>query len=269
MPKKYQYVLPNHKITHSKIDIADLDVDPNAQRSLNENRAKAMARNLVPGALGSLVISERDDGRRFIVDGMHRRYACQVNGITKVAAEIHHGLTVQDEAVLFLIKNRESAKPNAFDEYKVGLTAGLPLYVDTESVLKVHNLSMGSTSVNSIGAVAGVLRVTDVYGPEVLDKTLTVAEMAWGRSAATWDGMLLGGIGMFLGRHGEQVDDLSELATKIAREGIAQHWVSKVVTFASAGGTQHTGTSNRVSTMYDLVVKAYNKGRRTRKLKAA
>lgn len=266
MPK-YQYTLPDHKITHSKIDIADLDVDPNAQRSLNVNRAKAIARNLVPGALGSLVVSERSGGKRFIVDGMHRRYACQVNGITEVAAEIHYGLTVQEEAVLFLIKNRESAKPNAFDQYKVGLTAGLPLYVDTEAVLMTHHLSMGSTGVNSIGAVAGVLRVTDTYGPEILDKTLSVAEMAWGRSAATWDGMLLGGIGMFLGRHGQDVDDLGELATKIAREGIAQHWVSKVVTFASAGGTQHTGTSNRVSTMYDLVVRAYNKGRRTRKIK--
>jgi hypothetical protein len=76
----------------------------------------------------------------------------------------------------------------------VGLTAGLSLFVDTNNLLQNHGLEMGSTSTNSVGAVAGVLRITDTYGLEILDRTLTVAENAWGRTAAAWDGMLLGGI---------------------------------------------------------------------------
>ena len=96
--------------------------------------------------------------------------------------------------MLFLIKNRESNKPSALDEYKVGLTANLPLFVDTDKVLRRHSLELGNSSTNSVGAVASVLRITDTYGPDVLDRALTIAEQAWGRSYSTWDGMLLSGL---------------------------------------------------------------------------
>src|SRR4051812_32748181 len=101
---------------------------------------------------------------------MHRNRASELEGISTIVGEVHHDLTVQEEAILFLIKNRESNKPNALDEYKVGLTAGLPLFVDTEKVLQAHQLDIGSTSANGVGAVAGVLRIVDTYGPEILDR---------------------------------------------------------------------------------------------------
>ena len=147
------------------------------------------------------------------MDGLHRKRVFELVGISHITCEVHHGLSQQEEAILFLIKNRESNKPSAFDEYTVGLTANLPLFVDTNKVLQAHSLSVGSSSANMIGAVAGVLRITELYGPDVLDRTLSVAEAAWGRTKATWDGMLLGGLGKFLGIHGTIVND-RELAAK-------------------------------------------------------
>ena len=144
---------------------------------------------------------------------------------------------------------------------KIGLTAGLPLFVDTESALVARDLSMGSSSTNTVGAVAGVLRITDQYGPGTLERTLKVAEDAWGRTKDTWDGMLLGGIGMFLGRHGDHVDD-QVLAEKIGKKGPAFRWRANITTLASAGGTQHSGTGSRVSTCYQLILTEWNKGRR-------
>ena len=64
-------------------------------------------------------------------------------GITTLDAEVHEGLDVSEEAVLFLLKNRESSKPQPLDKYKVGLTAGLPLFVDTQKVLDRHGLGIG------------------------------------------------------------------------------------------------------------------------------
>lgn len=263
---RYEYFLPAHDVDYGvEVRVEDLKVDPQAQRTLNEKRAQSIADHLVREAMGAIVVSQRPNGEMYVVDGMHRKRVCELLGIEKITAEIHHGLDLQQEAVLFLIKNRESSKPNALDEYKVGLTAGLPLFVDTDEVLKRHDLEMGSTSTNSVGAVAGVLRITEQYGPEILDRTLTLAEMAWQRTPQTWDGVLLGGLGMFLGRHGQVVENES-LSIKMAKAGPAQAWIGKVHTLASSGGLHNTGTGSRVTTCYGLLVQTWNRGKRTNKL---
>ncbi|MFD8594773.1 DUF6551 family protein [Kitasatospora sp. NPDC059646] len=260
--KKYSYELREHVVEHGvPIPVDELKIDEKAQRTLNEPRAMGIANNLVPEALGTIVVSQRANGDRYIVDGMHRWHVCKLRSIPTLMAEVHHGLDQQEEAVLFLIKNRESSKPTPLDEYKIGLTAGLPLFVDTDAALRKRNLAMGSTGTNTVGAVSGVLRITDLYGPETLERTLKVAEDAWGRTKETWDGMLLGGIGMFLGRHGDDIDDKA-LAEKIGKKDPAFRWRANITALASAGGTRHSGTGSRVSTCYQLIVGEWNKGRR-------
>ncbi|WP_405520059.1 DUF6551 family protein [Streptomyces canus] len=263
MPKaRYTFELPAHKVDYGvEVEISDLNIDPQAQRTLNERRAQNIADNLVREAIGSIIVSERSNGDLYIVDGQHRWRACALAGIKTIRAEVHHDLTQAQEAMLFLIKNRESHKPRPLDEYHVGLTGGVPLFVDTQRILEKHGLTLGSTSTNGVGAVSGVLQITDRYGSSVFDRTLTVAEGAWGRSAETWDGMLLGGIGMFLGRFGDLVDD-KELAKKILDMGTAAKWRSEILSQSSRGGFNHSGTGSRVSTAFRSVVNAWNKGRR-------
>ncbi|MEU0759527.1 DUF6551 family protein [Streptomyces microflavus] len=263
MPKaKYSFDLPEHKVDYGiEVLVKDLNIDPQAQRTLNERRAQNIASNMVSEALGSVILSKRPDGDLYIVDGQHRWRACALAGIETIRAEIHHGLTQAQEAILFLIKNRESHKPRPIDEYHVGLTGGVPLFVDTDRILSKHGLTLGSTSTNGVGAVSGVLQIVDRYGASVFDRTLTVAEDAWDRSTETWDGMLLGGIGMFLGRWGDLVDD-TELAKKILAMGTAAKWRSEILSQSSRGGFNNSGTGSRVSTAYRIVVTAWNKGRR-------
>ncbi|WP_306980602.1 ParB/Srx family N-terminal domain-containing protein [Streptomyces canus] len=241
--------------------MADLNIDPQAQRTLNERRAQKIANRMVSEALGSIIVSQREDGSRYIVDGQHRWRACVLADVNTLVAEVHHGLTQAQEAMLFLIKNQESHKPRPIDEFHVGLTGGVLLYVDTARVLEKHALTLGSTSTNSVGAVSGVLQITERSGADVLDRTLTVAEAAWGRSAETWDGMLLGGIGTFLGRWGDLVDD-DELARKMASMGTAVKWRSEILSQSSRGSFNNSGTGSRVITAYRIVANAWNRGRK-------
>lgn len=263
MPKpQYAYGLPVHKVDYGKeVAISDLKIDPQAQRTLNEGRAQRIADNLVPEAVGLIIVSQRDNGDMYIVDGQHRCRACQLAGMDRVKTEIHHGLTLDQEAILFLIKNRESHKPRPIDEYHVGLTGGVPLFVDTDRVLKKHGLSLGSTSTNGVGAVSGVLRITERFGAPILDRTLWVAEESFGRSAETWDGMFLGGLGQFLGRWGDVVND-KELARKILAMGTPAKWRAEILSQSSRGGFNNSGTGSRVTTAYRLIIRAWNKGRR-------
>jgi hypothetical protein len=258
---RFQYVLPDHRVEYGvEVEIDLLKIDEDAQRGLNVKRAKSIADGLIVDALGSIVVSERADGNRYVVDGMHRTEACRIRGLRNIKAEIHYGLNQQQEATLFLIKNRESAKVSTLDEYKVGLTAGDALCVNVDQVLKSHKLGLGSSSTNGVGAVSAVLRITRQYGPEILDRTLKVVGMAWGRDKESWDGVILGGVAMFLGRHGSTVDD-DELAKKMLKRGLAARWRSEALTRASNGGYNNSGTGSRESQCYQMVLESWNKGR--------
>lgn len=264
MAKSYEYKLPDHPVDYGvEVATADLKIDPQAQRTLNERRAQKLAETFIAKAVGTIIVSKRANGDMYIVDGQHRWRASQLLGINTVMCEVHHGLSQMEEAILFLIKNRESTRPSALDEYQIGLTGEIPLFVDTQEILDKHKLAMGTTSVNAIGAVNGVLRITEKYGADVLDRTLSVAEGAWDRTPETWDGMLLGGLGEFIGRHGDQVTDDDELAKKIGKKAPSWKWRSEVHALSTAGGTQHSGTGGRVMTCYHLIVTTWNKGRRS------
>ncbi|MFC6538170.1 DUF6551 family protein [Nonomuraea salmonea] len=258
---RFQYVLPDHHVEYGvEVEIDTLQVDAEAQRQLNQKRAQSIADGLIVDALGSIVVSERADGTRYVVDGMHRKEACRLRGLRTIKAEIHYGLTQQQEATLFLIKNRESAKVSTLDQYRVGLTAGDELCVSVDRVLKAHNLGLGSSSTNSVGAVSAVLRITKQYGWEVLDRTLNVVEAAWGRDKESWDGVILGGVAMFLSRHGAEIDD-GDLAKRMLKRGLAARWRSEALTRASNGGYNNSGTGSRESQCYQMVVECWNKGR--------
>lgn len=267
-PNKFDYELPVHPVDYGvDLKIDQVKIDPEAQRTLNEKRAQGIADNMVREAIGSIVVSRRPNGDHYIVDGQHRWRACQLSGYDTIKAEVHQGLDQEHEAILFLIKNRESHKPSALDEYRVGLTGGVKLFTQTESVIVKHNLSIsGSTSANTVGAVAGVLRIVSTYGAETLDRTLTIAEDAWGRvGGMCWDGMLLGGIGMFLGRHPSVQDD-KDLARRLERFGTADRWRSAVLSRSSNGGFNNSGTGSRLSSCYQLIVLEWNKNRRKNRI---
>lgn len=262
MDTKYDFVIPEHPITCGVVvSLDDIKVDPQAQRSLNERRAQAMAAKLVVSAAGQVMLSRRPNGELFVVDGMHRCRAFTLAGMSTILAEVHEDLSVADEAALLLIKNRESSKPTSYDEFKVGLTGHLPLFVDVHKVLEAHGLSAGtSSSPNVVSAVSAIVKIVQRYGAPTLDRTLSVAIDAWGRTNQTWDWALLGGLGKFLGEYGEIVTD-KELVAKLQRVGTAGIWISQIVWKSTAQGAHGSGGEGRIGASFNLIRDAWNKGK--------
>jgi hypothetical protein len=263
---RYTYDLPDHEIQYGvelSTDDTLVRIDPQAQRTLNERRAQGIADNLQLSAIGAITASRRADGSLWMVDGQHRRRALQLKGIGQMHAEVHEGLNQRQEAILFLIKNRESSRPMALDEYKIGLTGEVQQFVDTEKVLVGHGLVAGrGTSANQVGAVSAIVRITERFGDEALDFALTVAEIAWGRTDSTWEGNLLGGLALFYDKIPDIRNRQKDLGEKLGKSGPAYAWVGKMHAAASGGNVHGTGSSGRASSAYKLFVAAWNKGRR-------
>lgn len=270
-----KYSLPDHPVTWEMVQCEDLQIDQKVQRTLNKARAEGIADNIVPSAIGTFTVSRRkkvvhkgritDGYEDYIVDGYHRWFACGIAGIKTVMAEVHHDLSLRDEASLFLIKNRESYKVQATDEYKIGLVGGVQPFVDTDKVLVKHNLKVGkSSSLNVVASVVAVVRIVGKYDDSgnTLDRALTISEAAFGRDTAgnSWNGPLLEGISRFLNRWPDLKNVDAELPKKLLKArhgGTAERFVTQTNARATGAG----GPGGRASAAYQLVVLAWNSGR--------
>ncbi|MFE5682581.1 DUF6551 family protein [Streptomyces sp. NPDC056512] len=275
--KDYSYDIPDHPIEYIKVDPTTIKFDPRAQRNLNKARAQAIAEKLVPTALGTPILSQREDGL-YAVDGMHRVYACQLilagkvsvseevrKAVQTTTCEVHSGLSMANEASLFIIKNKESSKVGPNDEFRIGVLAGHPLFVDTNTVLEEHQLKVGSSSANGVRGIKGILSIVTEHGPEILDRSLTIAEDAWGRTPDTWHSVTIGGIATVISRHPDVVKP-TELAQKLKRQGDPIFFRSKIQVAATNNNTRADGTKGRLKAAHLAVASAWNANRRVNRI---
>jgi hypothetical protein len=275
--KDYSYDIPDHPIDYIKVDSRTIKFDPRAQRNLNKARAQTIAEKLVPTALGTPILSQRQDGL-YAVDGMHRVYACQLilsgtvsaseevrEAVQTITCEVHSGLSMANEASLFIIKNKESSKVGPNDEFRIGVLAGHPLFQDTNTVLEKHQLKVGSSSVNGVRGIKGILSIVMEHGPDILDVSLTVAEDAWGRTSDTWHSVTIGGIATVMSKHPDVVNP-QELAQKLKRQGDPTSFRAKIQTIATNNNTRHDGTKGRLKAAHLAVASAWNASRRVNRI---
>jgi Family of unknown function (DUF6551) len=86
-----------------------LRLDLKVQRAIIASRLRKMTANFNPDGVGELLVSRRPDGL-YIIDGQHRQRTvlAKHNGtgpVPTVTCEIYTGLSQEDEARLFLLRN--------------------------------------------------------------------------------------------------------------------------------------------------------------------
>ncbi|MEV0375277.1 DUF6551 family protein [Streptomyces sp. NPDC050636] len=262
MARKIPYDLPPHRVEYGVwLDPANLTVDGEVQRELDEKRAQTMADELIPEAVGALIVAQRADGSHVIIDGQHRHHACVLAGRTKVVCEVHYGLTLAQEGALFLIKNKESKRVSALAEFKVGRNMGVTHFKTAGDVLEKHGLDVGNSSPTRVGSVAAIVRIVETHGGPIFDRALAIASLAWGQTKETWYGPTLEGLADVCARHGGIITD-KDLAKRMGRR-TAYQWAADIRSLATAGGAQADGTGGRKAAARALIVKTWNAGRRT------
>jgi len=250
-----------HTKTYAKVKVSDLNVDHDVQRMYDPARVTTLEATWNQTHAGTIVVSKRADGSLYVIDGQHRKEAkARQDPDGVLDAEIHEGLTRQEEAEMFLRLNRDRKAVRPFDNYRVALVAGMPNETRVHSEVTARNLEVShSPSANRISAVQAMLSIVqkDKDHDGLLGEVLDVAESAWGRTAETWDNMVMRALATVIHKN-RGIIDLDRLAT-ILRKHLVGQWKAAAVNNAVGGG----GSESRSNRLVEVIVTKYNSGLRT------
>jgi hypothetical protein len=246
-----------------------MKVDPRAQRLLRITWVKRHTSVFDPNQIGVLCVSKREDGSFWLIDGQHRAELLRAVGWGDQAAycEIFSGLTVREEAALFLARN-DKISVRTFDKFMAGCTAEQPTNLSIIKILTALGLKVAEGSGD--GSIAAVSALHHVYmgggmasekeGALSLRRALQTILGAWGRASGNFSGAVIEALGLLYLRYGSGANDAEVIA-----------WLSKLP--GGAKKLEQQGRALRDAhggalsyNVADAIVLGYNRKRRTNKL---
>lgn len=202
---------------HKTVSIEDLVIDKRVQRmeGIDQPRVDKIAANFNPLALGTITVSQREDGRMVVLDGMHRCAGARKAGHKAfVNAEVIEGLTIAQEAELFLLLNATKT-PSALSKFLVRVVMDEPEAVEISDILTAHGWrvtpQMGAGIITAISAVERVYvngnsTVQSGRHPDILDRTFEIVTAAWEHDQSAGQQHILLAVAQLIGRFGPSLD---------------------------------------------------------------
>lgn len=163
---------------YENLKVRKLKIDSQVQGSLQVKRVNNIVQNFDAKFVGTIVVSKRESGEYFVMDGFHRSTALKRLNIEDAFCEIHEGLTLEDEAQYYLAYNKHRKNPRAVDDYKVSITAGVPEVIAVDSILKELEIEVSESEFRSPKAL---LDMHKNYGLEIAKNSIELYADAWGK----------------------------------------------------------------------------------------
>lgn len=185
-------------------------------RKVDVNRVKKYIKTFRNDLLGIVLISERD-GNYYIVDGQHRILALKALNIRTVKCDVRTGLTYEEEARLFHDINDKSNRKdlNTFDSIKGLYEARDQLIVEMHDVVWENGFELSDqVGDNKLACASTVKRITERWGSEILDKTLSILRKTWNGDSESLRAPIVEGLAYLLKTYGEKMD-YSKLPEKL------------------------------------------------------
>lgn len=165
------------------IAVADMFVDRTYQRDLDQGRARKMGANWDRRLVGVLDVSDRGPGhlpRRYaVINGQHRWAAASHAGAaTHLAANVHTGLTVAEEAALFRDIDRSTKKLTTWDRWKARRATGDVTVCGIDTLAGQYGLKVEQRAGYFLVCVSALERCYNV-DPHFLARTLELVTDVW------------------------------------------------------------------------------------------
>jgi ParB-like nuclease domain len=219
------------------VPLAQMRVNPLAQRDLNQARVAKLAASFDLEQIGPPVVSHRD-GWYYLIDGQHRIEALKLwfgswEG-QQVQCWCYEGLTEAQEAGLFLTLN-DTLTVQAFARFQVSVQAGRGTEADIDRIVRALGLHISNTRAGGgIAAVATLRRVYERGGAAVLARALRIIRDAYGEAGL--DGTVIEGIGLVCQRYDGQLPQQRAIQRLSAAHGGVTGLVSKAGQLRQATG---------------------------------
>ena len=231
-----------------------VDREHHVQRPVIARHVKNLASDFSPALFGQGSASLRADGRYYILDSQHRCEAAKIAGYGdhEFPFRIWRGLSIAQEATLYLALNAKKVRDNAINAFLVGVQAGYPTNTEVVRILQSYKLTVGSSSVDGqISAADALVRIyegrirgasrggsraasTPLPRGHLLSRSLTILTHAWGTSRDAFDSLLLNSVAMLLAKHDTAVDGI-RLAKLLSRIGPPRRIIGEIRTLKDAG----------------------------------
>jgi hypothetical protein len=251
-----------------EISADKLSIDPRVQRVVDPRRVAKLAANWDDLMVGVITVSHRkprliDEEDAFVIlDGQTRWNALKVvcgQGTTTctMMAQVHSGLTLKEEAKIFLQHNdRKGVTP--LDTFRIALVAGEEWAESIQEIAARYRWAVAGTgdgSQRTFNAIAAAkkLYLSDPTG-RTLDRVFSVIDAAWPRERSGVCGESLNGIGGLYANHGGL--DTAGLVGKLAKIGFNKFYSSVHDTYRA-----HPSMS-LAQAAYVRTVEIYNQGRK-------
>lgn len=113
-------------MNYELVPVGLMNVDLSYQRTPEEPRIRKISSGWDDNKANVIHLSQRKDGSKWVIDGNHTRLACErVYGKEhELLCNIHTGLSVKEEAELFVALNKAQKKPSFNETLKASLAAG-------------------------------------------------------------------------------------------------------------------------------------------------
>lgn len=153
-------------------------IDETYQRELT-SLADEIAEDPDPAMVGTLIGSERKNGKIALVDGQTRFRGLEKAGWKEIPALVYEGMSKADEAALFARLQRKRRNIATYQRFRAALVANDKEAKGIQKILKKHDLVVGPKRDNQVQAVAAL---ESVYrrDPILLDRTFAILVAAWG-----------------------------------------------------------------------------------------
>lgn len=246
----------------SKVKPIDLMVDRSYQRDLVDAKVNLIVKNFNPKAVGVVILSCRENGDLYIIDGAHRIAAMMKMGLSKedVNSVVYFDLTLAQEAELFVLLNENRTKPKRSALHKAAAKAGDKTSMEVEAMLAKLGLSIGDKPGQGFVRAIGTLhKVNDRIGNVNLEKVLSVLKESFGSHSSSFQSEFIMAISMIVVKY-KSVDE-QRLVKTLSALGDATFLINKA---ANAAGTKTPFAKHL--TLAVMVLDAYNSKLRANRL---
>lgn len=266
------------------IPAGEIDVDPRVQRPFDASWGDYIGHNFNEDLLGVLHVSERTNGRYAVIDGQHRLHGVKNvhgNNGTLLECKVYAGLSRAQESALFVglnnfkrprridifLKNVIAKEPHACAINEIAQSVGFRVDISKAdhvitAIGSLEEVYFGFVLQKKHRAKSGDVAADKTAKPNLLRDTLSVIKSAWGGTADSVNGHIIGGIGRLLAAR-QRAMEVPDLVQKLS-----QYPGGPTALIGTAAGRKQLLGGTKDINLAEVCLELYNKGRRTSKLEA-